>query len=227
MKLVMKKEVQAHTIIEGFPGFGLVGTIVTEYLLDHLECELIGTFESDDLPPTVAIHKGEIIHPMGVFYNEKYNLIILHAILDIAGLEWEMAQCVTELAQKTNAKEMISIEGVSAEGEDNTLYYFGNKEFEKLGAKPIEESVVMGITATLLLKQKDLSCLFAQTNSKLPDSRAAAKIIEFLDTHLNLEVDPKPLLMQAELFEKKVSGIMQKTQKVMQDAHDKQMSYLG
>ncbi|MFW5977284.1 MAG: PAC2 family protein, partial [Candidatus Nanoarchaeia archaeon] len=76
-------------------------------------------------------------------------------------------------------------------------------------------------------RQKTLSCLFAQTNSKLPDSRAAAKIIEFLDTHINLEIDAKPLIMQAELFEKKVSGIMQKTKNTMQDVHDKQMSYLG
>jgi len=227
MKLIMKKEVKADTVIEGFPGFGLIGTIVTEFLLDHLKCELIGEFQSDDLPPTVAIHKGEIIHPMGVYYNKKYKLIILHAILDISGLEWEISECIQELVNKSGVKEVISIEGVSAEGKENTIYYYGNKEFEKLGAKPIEESVIMGITATLLLRQKPMSCLFAQTHSKLPDSRAAAKIIEFLDTHMNLEVDAKPLLMQAEIFENKVSSIMQNTQKTKIDVHDKQMSYLG
>ena len=227
MKLIMYKDIKAQTIIEGFPGFGLVATIVSEYLIEHLKCELVGEFQSNDLPPTLAIHKGAVVHPMGVYYSKKYNIIIFHGILDISGLEWLVADAIVDLAKKTQAKEIISIEGVNAQTETEEIYYYGNKTFEKLGAKLLEESIIMGVTASLLLREKKLSCLFAQAQSNLPDSRAAAKIIEFLDTYLGLEVDARPLLMQAELFEGKISSIMQKTKSIKKEAQEKQMSYLG
>ena len=45
----------------------------------------------------------------------------------------------------------------------------------------------MGVSGALLLKAEvPLSCFFAETHSSLPDSRAAAKIIEVLDKYLYL-----------------------------------------
>ena len=56
MKIVLKKRPNRPTIIEGFPGFGLVGTIAVEYLLDHLDVEPIGRIEIEESPPMVANH---------------------------------------------------------------------------------------------------------------------------------------------------------------------------
>ena len=226
MELVLHKDVTAKTMIEGFPGFGLIGTIVTEYLLEHLECEYVGEIVSDELAATVAIHKGEIVRPIGIFYNAKYNLLLVHAIIDVRGFEWKITKVLKELIDKVQAQEVISLEGVMSDGGED-LYALNNKRFEELGAKPVNESVIMGVTASLLLRHGNISCLFAQTHANLPDSRASAKIIEFLDKYLGLAVDTKPLLMQAEIFENKVKGIMQKQNKTQTDADRKQMSYLG
>ena len=49
-KLVLKKRPRGVTIIEGFPGIGLVGTITTEYLTEHLKTEKIGGVLIDDVP---------------------------------------------------------------------------------------------------------------------------------------------------------------------------------
>ncbi|MCF7798561.1 PAC2 family protein [Candidatus Woesearchaeota archaeon] len=226
MDIRLRKKPKGATLIEGFPGFGLVGTIVTEYLLEHLPCEQIGELMYDELPATVAIHKGKLVHPMGVFYNKKYNVVILHAILDIRGHEWAIAQAVEKLVKTLEVKEILSIEGVTGDGSDE-LFCFQNKKFETLGAKPVEESVIIGVTAALLLRQKKMSCLFAQTHSNMPDSRAAAKIIELLDKYLGFKLDTKPLLMQAEIFEAKVKDLMQKANKTTDEVDKKQMSYLG
>jgi uncharacterized protein len=223
----MYKDIKAKTIIEGFPGFGLVATIVTEYLIEHLNCELVGECVSNKLPPTLAIHKGKITHPMGVYYSKKYELVIFHGILDIQGLEWDLADCIKELTKKTGAKEVISIEGVNTEEDSEIIYYYGNEKFKKLGAKTLEESVIIGVTAALLLREKKLSCLFAQAKSTLPDSRAAGKVIEFLDSYLSLEVDPRPLLIQAEVFEKKITSVLDKTKELKEKSNASQMSYLG
>ena len=50
------KKVKAQTVIEGFPGFGLVSTIATGFLIDHLKCEQIGKYWFEEGQPAIAIH---------------------------------------------------------------------------------------------------------------------------------------------------------------------------
>ncbi len=227
MELILRKKIKAKRLIEGFPGFGLIGTIVTEYLIEHLKFEQIGEFNYDELPATVAIHKGKLVHPMGIFYNKKLDLIILHAILDIKGNEWKITKVIEELIKKTGVKEIISIEGVNGNSKEEKLYCYNNKEFEKLGAQPITESIIMGVTGALMVKNLEPSCIFAETQSNIPDSRAAAKVIELLNKYLELNLDIKPLLQQAEIFESKLKNILQQTNKTVNEAEKKQMSYFG
>ena len=80
MEIKLWKKPKNCTIVEGFPGFGLVGTISTEYLIDHLKTEEIGKIHLEDLPAVVAVHKGKVVQPLGIHYSQEYNLIILHAV---------------------------------------------------------------------------------------------------------------------------------------------------
>src|SRR3990167_5314763 len=87
MKIQIKRMPKNPLIIEGFPGFGLIGTIVTEFLIEHLKADMIGEFQYDELPATVAIHRGRLVRPMAVFHDHASNLIILHTILNTRGYE--------------------------------------------------------------------------------------------------------------------------------------------
>ena len=79
----------------------------------------------------------------------------------------------------------------------------------------------------LNLEKAPLSCIFAEAHTQLPDSKAAAKIIEVLDKYLGLKVDYKPLLKQAEQFEEKLKGMLSKGKEAMDMQDKKQMSYVG
>ena len=92
-------------IIEGFPGLGLVATIATGYLIEHLNCEQIGSFYFEEAAPTLAIHKNNMVDPIGVFYNKEKNLAIIHAITSANGIEWKAAKMIMEIADQLNAKE--------------------------------------------------------------------------------------------------------------------------
>ncbi|MBT7392707.1 hypothetical protein HN827_07790, partial [archaeon] len=128
MKIILDKVPKKVKIIEGFPGFGLIGTIVTEFLIEHLKPEMIGTFEYDEMPATVAIHDGKLINPMGVFYDKKNNLIIMHTILNSVGLEWDISKSVRSMAQNTECNEIICIEGVASPNstENKKVFYFAD-----------------------------------------------------------------------------------------------------
>ncbi len=222
------------TIIEGFPGFGLVGTITTEFLIEHLDTKPIGSIWFDKLPATIAIHNGKIIKPIGIHYNEKFNLILIHGLLATPGLEWKIAEKIMDIAQQMNAKEIISLEGVGSTtlGESKVYFYSNNHEkgekLDSLGFNRLNEGVVIGVSSALLLKcKRKMSCLFAETASQLPDAKAAAKLIGALDRYLGLNVDYKPLLKQAKEFEKKLKGILEQSSEAQKVRDKKILSYVG
>lgn len=236
MKIKLWKKPKNPIIVEGFPGFGLVGTIASEFLIDHLKTEQIGKITFEEMPPMVAIHESQIVEPLGIFYSKKYNLVILHAITASAGYEWKLADALADIAKQLGAKEVISLEGVgSGEGsvEQKAFYYASDekkkKVFEKYNVEPLKEGIIMGVTGAILLKADGLpvSCIFAETHTNLPDSKAAAKVIEVLDKYLGLDVDPNPLLEQAEKFEEKLKGLMSKSKEATDLSEKKRMSYVG
>jgi uncharacterized protein (TIGR00161 family) len=238
MDLKLTKDVKDVTIITGFPGFGLVASISTEFLIDHLKCEQIGKYWFEELPATLAIHDGKIINPIGIFYNEKYNLIIIHSITPGTGIEWKTADIILTIAQKTNAKRIIALEGVGIssikEEKDNINTYFYSNEDEiknklkELQLEELKEGIIIGVTSVLMLKSEiNVTGLFAETMSTLPDSKAAAKMIETLDKFIGMEVNYEPLLEQAEKFESKLKDIVTKSQTITQQKDDKMFNYVG
>lgn len=237
MEIKLNKKIDKDSIIiEGFPGIGLIGTITTEFLIEHLNAEFIGHFEYDDFPATAAIHKGELIHPMGVFYDKKNNLVILHTILNSIGLEWKISEAIIKLYDKIKAKQIISIEGVSSANplKNINMYYFSSnkkhsEKLKKMKLKPLVESIIVGVTSALLLKaeKQEITCIFAQTTSNLPDSKGAAKVIEVLDKFIDLNVDIKPLIKQAKLFETKLKSLLASAKPRTIKPDSQQMSYVG
>lgn len=238
MKIKLYKKIDKDaTIIEGFPGIGLIGTITTEFLIEHLNAEFIGHFEYDDFPATAAIHKGKLIHPMGIFYDKKNNLVILHTILSSNGLEWKIADAIFDFYNQIKAKQIISVEGVSSANILKTvnMYCFStNKKYfdqlKKLNLTPLMESIIVGVTSALLLKSTknhNLTCIFAQTNTNLPDSKSSAKIIEILDKFIGLDVDYKPLLKQAKEFEGKLKTLLANANTKSDPAEKQQLNYVG
>ena len=229
MELTQKPK--GATVIEGFPGFGLVGTIATGFLIDHLQCERIGNHWFEELPATMAIHDGKVIDPIGIYYSKKYNIVIVHSISSAQGIEWLAADAVLEVCKQVQAKELIAIEGVGSQKPDQqrAFYYTtvekNAKVLQKAGVERMNEGIIIGVTSSLLLKSKiPLTAVFSETHTNLPDSKSAAKVIEVLDKYLGLEVDYRPLLKQAEEFEKKIKGLLQKQSTAQDDSEKKNMT---
>lgn len=235
MELKLTQKPKSPIIIEGFPGLGFVGTIAVEFLIEHLNAKLIGKIESREMTPIAAIHKEQVVEPLGVFYSSKYNIVLVHALGNISGLEWELAEKVQELANALKAKEILSLEGVSSPGLSlrnnlNTYFYSKkeNKKMGKLGVSLLKEGVVMGVSGALLLKNKTpVTCIFSETKTGLPDSRAAANVIQVIDSYLNLKVDPKPLVKKADEFESKLKGLMSQAKKSTDQKQKKDLDYFG
>jgi uncharacterized protein len=222
-------------IIEGFPGFGFVSTIATEFLIKHLDAKKIGRFFTEELLPMAVVHESKIIDPLEVYYSKKENIIILRTLMNVSGAEWKIAEIVGEIAKDLKAKEIISVEGIAAPEknvEKSKTYYFTNSsdvKFKKLGMDNLKNGIIMGVTGVLLMKtsKMPISCLFAEATPGLPDSRAAGEIIKALDGYLGLKVDYKPLMKTAQEVEEKVKMLISKIQDSAQQKDKKEAGYLG
>ena len=238
MEIKLKEKILNPTIIEGFPGIGLIGTIATEYLIKHLGAKPVGFIKTEDVAPIAAIHAGKIIQPLELYYIKKKNLLIVHSLIDIQGIEWDLSKSLSELYKQVKAKEILSIEGILSQKptSEAKTYFFSNnaaqsKKLSGKGADELKDGIVMGVTAALLLEHADMvtSGVFVETHSKLPDSRAAAKVLEVLDKYFGLNLDYKPLEAAAEQFEKQLKDYVEKVQETTKEADkkNKRVSYLG
>jgi uncharacterized protein len=235
MKLVLTKKPKNVTIIEGFPGFGLIGTIATEFLMDHLKTEKIGIVEVSEVPAMIAIHQNKVIEPISIHYNKEFNLVLVHAINVGKDMAWALADIIGELARTLTAKQIVSLEGVGSPNpaEGSRVFFYSSVDgavAKKLStvANPLMEGIIVGVTGALLAKSLStpIVALFAEAKSNLPDSKAAAEIIKALDSYTGLNIDPKPLYKQAEMFEKKLKGITAKAQEAG-EIQDEKLSYVG
>ncbi len=237
MEIVLKEKPLNTTIVEGFPGFGFVGTIATEFLINHLDAKPIGYLHNKQAPPMAAVHEGRTRRALEIFYVKKHNLIIFHAISSVKGFEWDIADALLKIARGLKVKEIISLEGVGSPVMNTTssIYFKTNNsaamnKFSKIKLKPLKEGIIMGISGALMLnapKNIKTSFIFAEAHSKLPDSTAAAGIIKTLDAYLGLKVPYAPLLKQAVNFENKLKDLMQKGAAAVKEKEKKEISYLG
>jgi uncharacterized protein len=233
-RMELKKRPQNPTVITGFPGFGLVGSIATEFLIEHCNCEMIGAQFFEKMPATIAVHEGKIINPVNIYYSSDKNMVVVHGISGGQGMEWEYADFVLQLAGELQAKEIISLEGVGSVNQENTKVFSivsdqSRKEHMKsIGADELREGIIVGVTSALLMKSKvPILALFAETHSELPDSKASAHIIELLNKYMSLNIDTKPLLEQAQKFEDKLNRILKQGSDAQDQIKKKQLSYVG
>ncbi len=239
MELILHEKPKRPVIIEGFPGIGFVGTIAVEYMINHLKTKSIGHIFDDKLPPIAMLHGDETRRLLEIFYAPKENIVFVHAIAGVKGIEWKVSDAILELAKTLNAKEIISLEGVVSPLEDGLSRIFvksnypkAEKEFRKMGIEKLESGAVTGVTGALMLKSEHVNStfLFAETSVGLPDSRSAAELIKYLDVYLRLKIDPGPLKKQAEAFENKLKDMVKlsmKAQNGNKDAKPEDLSYLG
>ncbi len=235
MQLTLYKKPKNPIIIVGFPGFGLVGNIVTEFLIEHLNTEQIGHIRIEETTPLIAVHEGKVVEPIGISYDKKNNIILLHVITSSAGIEWQLTQQILKLAEDLGAKEILSFEGVVSQDmskETESFYFTNNKlcedKFKKAKIVKLNEGIVVGVTGALLLEKKQpISAIFVETHSNMPDSKAAAKAVEALDKYLNLNIDYKPLLKQAEKFEDKLKHILEQKEQTVSEQEKKKLSYIS
>ncbi len=208
IKIRKKVKINRPLVMVGFYSPGLIGTLVSQYIVKKEDAEQIGYIKTD-LPPVAMISKGRVEHPVRIYYAKKKNAVVISSELPIPhSKSKDIAESIIKWVKKTNG-EILCVEGmVSPKSRD--IYVVSSKNL-KTGMKSLGEGIIMGLTGALLLGSYEenvpITCIIAETQSIMPDGRISAKAINEMNKIFGWSIDTKPLLKETELFEKKLKKL--------------------
>jgi len=236
IKLFKKLSVKNPTLIEGFPGIGLVGTVACNYLVEKLGMECVGIVSSDKFPPLATIHNFEPFFPTRLFESKKHNFLVLFSeFLIPLNVIYELSNCLLNFSAKIKAKKIISLAGISIMGEQDEVFGIANNKedselLKKTGVKLIREGASTGVNAMLLIEGKSkgipVISLLAESKPGYIDPFAASLVLESLNRILNLKVDTTPLREESKRIEESMRNILERA-KVSREHYSKTGESLG
>lgn len=210
-----KRTFKGYTLIEGFPGYGLVGTIAANFIAEKLDMELIGYVESPLFPPVTAIHNGKPLPPMRIYESKKHKLLLAMAefVMSVKVIHL-VSDVIYTWCLKNGIKKIVSLGGISIKGKQDEVFCISSdsdelKVLEKLGVIPIKEGATTGVNAMLLIKssmQKKVPVilLLAEAKRDYADPFGAALVLTSLSKYLGIKIDTTELVKEAMIIESKL-----------------------
>jgi len=203
------------TLIEGFPGMGLVGTIAVKYLSEKLDFKEIGHIEGDFFLPVLRIHEGLPVNPSRIYVSKKHKIILLISEQIIPRqATHKLVNALLEWVKQKKIKRVISLAGIRAANtkEGEVFGIAANPESKKIlkqwNVQLIDEGITTGITALILLslKNEKIEAFSLLGNAKADaDYKAAADVIKkFDEMYPDFKIDVKPLLKEAKKTEEEI-----------------------
>jgi len=226
---IAKHNLKDAVLIDGFPGVGLVGTIVANFLINTLKLEQIGVIDSYKFPAISVIKDGEPHNPMRLYSGEQICndgtcnqvAVCVSEFTPPAEITKHLVNSLMDWAENNGCTKIISAEGFStgpkADGEKNDVYGVASSSgartwIKDAKVKPFTYGTVGGITGSLLnegkVRKLNVLGLLAEVTEDAPDAMAAANVIKAIDELLlAIELDPEPLLKEAQNLEKEVKNV--------------------
>ncbi len=227
VELFLNKKVDLKncTLIEGFPGIGLVGTIAAGYIVEKRKMEPIGYITSAHFPPMTTIHEGRPYFPARIYKDPKADFcVVLSEFVVPAQAVQELAEVLLDFAKSQKMRQIISLAGMtSTEPATKPKLYsiVSNDEmemyFKKKNVEMIREGVTTGVSGVLIarcaISNFPAASLLVEAKAGVPDPRAAAAIVGDLERLIGLEVDTKDLLTEADTIENKMKKMVSQIKK--------------
>ena len=221
-----QEDLKGAAVIEGFPSVGLVSTLAANYLVEQLKLPKIGCIISKYLPVTSIIRDGEPNHPVRI-YGDKRLVVFISEFRPPANIVQPIVDGILEWTLQAECGPIISAEGLpmqetAAHPEQINVFGVastkkGRELLDQKKIKVLDEGIITGISGVLLNEgartDRDVLCIIADAHESYPDARAAAKIVEAIDSLLpQIELDTKPLYEEAEKMETEIKAALAKVQ---------------
>lgn len=221
IKMFKNYDLKGYTMIDAFPGVGLVGPMAGSYIIEKLKMEYIGYIDSDSFPPIAAIHAGTPIFPARIYMDKKYRLVVVMSEFVIPStVVYQLSRELLAFVRKYGLSRIISISGMPSTKQPSDTTYVTSpqaatvKKAAKLGLKTINEGVVAGVGAVLMINstQYDVEAMniLVEVNPQLMDPKYAENALVGLNKIIDIDIDLKDLDAEAKVVEAKIRDMLKK-----------------
>jgi uncharacterized protein len=214
------ENLEGYTLVECFPGAGLVGPMAGSYIVEKLKMEYVGYIHSDAFPPIAAIHNSTPMFPSRIYKDEKYKLVLLISEFTIPSeVVYQLGMEVLSFARKNRVSRIISINGMPAQKLTETVYVTSSdsamlKKAASMDMKPIKEGVVAGVSAMLLTNSHlfEISAvnILVEVNPSIMDPKYAEIALRGLNELISINIDLNELDKEAKIVEEKIRTMLKK-----------------
>jgi uncharacterized protein len=224
-KCVCLIDINVKTIIIGFPGMGLVGSIAAQHMSEKMGLETIGFIEGTAIPPVAVFLDGYLRHPYRIMGKKGSDIAIFigESVMTPAGA-YHVAKAVMEWAESHGATEIIALAGFPffEQKDEGKVYMVAEPEIkekaEKLNIPPLKSGFIKGFAGAMLNKTMvskiDGFAFLVGTRPEFPDPGGAASLIKIINTYKSIDVNVETLIEQSESIKKKLSELAMETQQM-------------
>jgi len=209
---------EGASVLIGFPGSGLVGSIALSYMVDQLEFLSIGTMTSKYFPPMAMMTEGVISVPVRIYEKEKF-VAILADIPIHPQICYEVANAILDWLAPYNISEVVTLAGIITNEPEKRVFCVATDKplLDRIGESVIRLPIgsISGIASSLLTECKirgipGIGLLGETINA--PDPRSAAGTINVLNQIYNLAIKTDGLIEQAEEIEAQMHRLAEDVQ---------------
>lgn len=209
------------TVVLGFPGTGLVGSVAASQVVEGLGMKFGGYITSPEFAPLAAIHDYTPVPAARIHYSQKHNLIVILSEMSIpVSTSLELADRIFEFCKRMNAKSIISLGGISLKEGKGVYVVSSDKKgvselISKKIVKPIREGATTGVTGILLTKgtlnKYPVTTILAESSEDYVDPKAASNSIKVLSKMIKVRIDTSELDKEARELAKSLKEGMVKS----------------
>jgi len=206
------EEVHAESpvLVEGFPGIGLIGNIVSQHLVYTLGMKEIGTVASDYFPPLAIMVQGLVSMPVRIYESEETRFITILSDIPVSPeASHPVASAIVDWCESIGVREVLSVAGVATMGDEQRVFGAATTPELLERIQPhidmFEMGSIAGVSGSLLtecyMRNVPAIALLGETHAPGPDPRAAAHVVETMNKVYGLSMDTAMLIEQAEKIE--------------------------
>lgn len=226
---VCKENLNVSTIIVGFPGIGLIGSIGAKYIVRELKMEVKGFIRSPLIPPLAVFLDGVLAYPYRIYVSQKHDLAVLIGESPApVQAYYYLANAVLDWGKQVGAKEIICLDGFQDPYSNSKEVYLVaepdlKEKIDKINLPKPQTGYIGGLSGAILnetiLREIDgYAFLCGTTEPNFPDPDGAANIIETLNKLKNLSIDTKSLRADGDRIKKTMQEFAEKTRQVSDDS---------
>lgn len=229
LERISELEAVSPTLIEGFPGIGLVASIVVDHITELLKLKHYGNIASEDFPPVATFHDGRLRDLVRVYAGTDPAVMTLQSDIPMPASAYRsLSHCVhTQLAEDFG--RAIFLVGAPAQSEDHIGDITAvatderiEKDLRDAGIELAEGAgLIGGITGALVndCYRHDVpaAALIVKADPYIPDPAAARAVIEdALEPLVEFDIDTQRLKDQADQIQQRKQQVAEQIRQVQQ-----------